>query len=266
MKGRGELLVINILEAYRFILAELQKKPAFWCGIAVVSVIAANIGIKIPQIGGIFIFILLVGVMNLGLRAVHNLHYGIADLVVQPETYLRICLSLTFLATYFVTLFMAEAFLAGKVSLLLGALLKISFLKAGQFVLVIFLLGWFLLKVSFVPYYIIGRNLGAAASIVESWRDSSMIKLKMFLAVLLISLPFYILKAILSGVVDIGFAIELLQVVAVGHLWAQYMDYKAELFSDADKEDYLLASKVLIKRVYTFLSACIVVCTVLMVV
>ncbi|MCE5284381.1 MAG: hypothetical protein LLG02_00830 [Pelosinus sp.] len=260
------MFVIDILEAYRFVLAELQKKPAFWLGIAAASVVIANIGLIVPQIGGIFIFILAVGLMNLGLRAVHKLSYGIADLVVQPETYLQICISLTFLATYFLTIVMAENFLAAKISLLLGALLTFSFLRAVELALGLFLLGWFFLKIAFVPYYIIDRKLGAAASIVESWRDSSLIKLKVFLAVLLIGLPFYILKYILTPAIDISFLIELLQALAVGHLWVQYMNYKAQIIRDAGKQNYQLTSKALAKRVYTYLFGCITATIILMII
>lgn len=255
--------MIDILEAYRFVWTELHKKPTFWFGIAAAAVITANIGIKVPQIGGIFIFILAVGLLNLSLRAVHKLNYGIADLVVQPETYLEICISITFLATYFVAIVMAENFFVANISLMLGTLLEFSFLKAGKFVLAFALLGWFILKIAFVPYYIIDRKLGAAASIVESWRDSNMIKLKVFLAVLLISLPFYVLKSVMVWTIDISLMIELLQALVVGHLWVKYMNYKAQVIRDSGKQNYRLPSQALTKRVYTYFSACIAVCVTL---
>jgi hypothetical protein len=250
--------VIDIVEAYRFVWAELQKRPSFWLGIALAAIVAGNIGLIAPLVGGVAIFILAVGLMNVSLRAVHNLNYGIEDLVVQPETYLEICISLAFLIVYFIALVMAANFLAAHVTLL-----QISAFKAVKVALGATLLGWFLLKVAFVPYYILDRKLGAAASIVESWRDSNMIKLKAVCVVLLIALPFYILKAITDWSIDLSLLVELLQALAVGHLWGKYMNYKAQVIKETGRQTYRLTSQALIKRVYTVLSASIAVSAIL---
>jgi hypothetical protein len=194
--------MLGIREAFKSAISEFGQRAVFWLELCVLYVLWVNFSGFLRQldcIGATWFLLILIqlvdfivyaGLINIAILAGRKQPYAFSDVIVKDSKlwrFLFVAIILAFLAAF---LSFALARSTGFTTVLLGLMMA----------LVALLL---LMKFSFVPFYILGENIGIVTSIKKSWAlaDCQVVLslIFYFLAMIIAALPFSLIDMLLAS-------------------------------------------------------------------